>query len=321
VAVGFPKPAFSYEYEVDAQIAALREYEQTKPGRAIPPKQSDRVLIATWNIANLGVQERRDKDYRLIAEILSWFDLIALQEVNDNLTGIRAIHQHLGADYRLLFSDASGNDERMTFVYDATKLALLEEVGEVAPPPSDYRHITLPGMQQRFDGFDRNPYLATFRTGAFTFSLVNVHLYFGSDSAIARNRRSLEAYAVACWADNRRKSRHAVTSDIIPLGDFNLPQTQPGDPIFDALTKRGLQLPPHSTKIAASIASDNQYDQLAFFPGDTQQNFTGQIGVFDFDGAVFAHLWQTRTRQEFLAYVRHYLSDHRPLWAQFITQP
>jgi endonuclease/exonuclease/phosphatase family metal-dependent hydrolase len=119
----------------------------------MPPKQSDRVLIATWNIANLGVQERRDKDYQLLAEILGWFDLIALQEVNDNLTGLRAIHQHLGADYRLLFSDASGNDERMTFVYDATKLALLEEVGEVAPPPSDYRHITLPGIQQRFDGF------------------------------------------------------------------------------------------------------------------------------------------------------------------------
>ena len=68
--VAFPKPAFSYEYEVDAQIAALREYEQTKPGRAIPPKTADRILIATWNIANLGVQERRDKDYRLIAEIL-----------------------------------------------------------------------------------------------------------------------------------------------------------------------------------------------------------------------------------------------------------
>jgi endonuclease/exonuclease/phosphatase family metal-dependent hydrolase len=319
--VAFPKPAFDYDYEVDAQINALRTYEQTKPGRAIPPKQSDRVLIATWNIANLGVQERRDKDYRLLAEILSWFDLTALQEVNDNLTGLRGIAQHLSTDYRLLFSDASGNDERMTFVYDATKVALLEEVGEVAPAPSDYRHITLPGVQQRFDGFDRNPYLATFRAGAFTFSLVNVHLYFGSDSAMARNRRSLEAYAVARWADNRRKSPHAVTSDIIPLGDFNLPQTQPGDPIFEALTKRGLQLPPHSTKIAATIASDNQYDQLAFFPGDTQQDFTGQIGVFDFDGAVFARLWQTRTKQEFLAYVRYYLSDHRPLWAQFKTQP
>jgi hypothetical protein len=40
----FPKPAFDYDYELDAQIAALRAYEQIKSGRAIPPKQSDRVL-------------------------------------------------------------------------------------------------------------------------------------------------------------------------------------------------------------------------------------------------------------------------------------
>jgi hypothetical protein len=39
-------------------------------------------------VANPGVQERRDKDYRLIAEIMSWFDVVAVQEVNDNLAGI-----------------------------------------------------------------------------------------------------------------------------------------------------------------------------------------------------------------------------------------
>jgi triphosphoribosyl-dephospho-CoA synthetase len=58
------KPSLLVQVRVDAQIAALREYEQTKPGRTIPPKATDRILIATWNIANLGVQERRDKDYR-----------------------------------------------------------------------------------------------------------------------------------------------------------------------------------------------------------------------------------------------------------------
>ncbi len=48
---------------------------------------------------------------RLIAEVLGWFDVIALQEVNDDLSGIRAIHAHVSPDYRLLFSDAAGNDE------------------------------------------------------------------------------------------------------------------------------------------------------------------------------------------------------------------
>lgn len=68
----FPKPAFSYEYDVDAQVKALRDWEKNQAGRDVPNKTADRLLLATWNIANLGVQECRDKDHRLIAEILSW---------------------------------------------------------------------------------------------------------------------------------------------------------------------------------------------------------------------------------------------------------
>ena len=64
----FPKPKFSYDYHVSAQIDALREYRETKPGRAIPDKTADRLLLATWNIANLGEQQRRDRDHRVIAE-------------------------------------------------------------------------------------------------------------------------------------------------------------------------------------------------------------------------------------------------------------
>lgn len=313
----FPKPNFSYEYQLSSQINALRQYRDTKPGRAIPSKAADRLLVATWNVANLGVQERREKDYFLLAEVVSWFDLVAMQEVNDDLSGLRAIHQHLPQSYRLLFSDAGGNDERLAFIYDSNKVALLEEVGEVAIPPSDMRYIKLPGIGQRFEGFDRNPYLAGFSSNSFVFVLVNVHLYFGSESAISMNRRSLETYAVARWADIRRKSPYAYSRDIIALGDFNLPKAEPGDPIYEALIKRGLHLPDHSTQIGSTIQTDSHYDQVAFFPGETQQEFTGNSGVFDFDGALFRTLWEARTPQEFFAYVRYYVSDHRPLWAEF----
>lgn len=313
----FPKPTFAYQYDAADEIAALRQYRDEKPGRQIPRKRSDRLLLLTWNIANLGVQERRTEDYRLLAEIIGWFDLIALQEVNDNLSGLRSVHALLPGKYRLLFSDVAGNKERLAFVYDADKVELLEKVGEVAVPPSDHRHIRLPGIEQKFRGFDRNPYLAAFQAGSFRLQLVCVHLYYGSDSAVAMNRRSLETYAVARWCDVRRKSRHAYAKDIIAVGDFNLPKAEPGDPIYDALTSRGLHLPEHSTEVGSSIATDNHYDQIAFFTGETQDEFTGKSGVFDFDGAVFSDLWDDRGRKDFLAYVRYYLSDHRPLWAQF----
>lgn len=112
---GFPKPAFTYNYQTGSQISRLREYRDNAPGRAIPAKSPDRLLMATWNIANLGVHERRQKDYQLMAEIISWFDLIAIQEVNNDLTGMRALLAELPDRYRVLFSDKAGNNERMTF--------------------------------------------------------------------------------------------------------------------------------------------------------------------------------------------------------------
>lgn len=313
----FPKPSFQFDYDPDAEIQAVRTYRDTKPGRQIPAKDANHLLLATWNIANLGLQERREEDYRILADIISWFDLIALQEVNDDLTGLRAIREHLPDSYLAVFSDKGGNEERAGFLYDSSKIAQLELVGEIAVPPKEVKWIKLPGVKRTFDGFDRNPFLVSFSAEGFEFVLVNVHLYFGDDTKADRERRSLEAYAVSRWADLRRDDQHAYVEHILALGDFNLPKVEPGDPIYAALRRRGLERPPHSTRISSSIAEDKDYDQIMFFPGPLDDKFTGEIGVFDFDGAVFSHLWQTRTPGQFRAYVRYYLSDHRPLWARF----
>lgn len=317
----FEKPAFPYDYDLDAELAALREYPKQpgKEDRAIPPKRQGRLLVATWNIANLGVQERREKDHRLLAEVLGWFELVAIQEVNANLGGLRAIQEHLPERYRVLFSDPGGNEERFAFLYDSEKVAPLEEVGEVTIPPSDLRYVHLDDVEQQFAGFDRNPYLAAFRAGGLSFALANVHLYFGDeDEGAGMDRRCLEAYALARWADLRRDDPDAYTVDILALGDFNLPLREEGDRVYEALTDRGLHLPEHSTKVGGSNLSDDaHYDQMAVFPGPMEEAIEG-LGVFDFDGALFRDLWGPGEAEQarFRSYVRYYLSDHRPLWAE-----
>jgi len=120
--VEFAKPDFSYNYQVAAQINALRDYEQTEEGRAIPDKAPGRLLVATWNIANLGAQGRRDNDHRLIAELISWFDLVAIQEVNDNLAGLRAVQAQIQGSWRTVSSDKAGNDERSAFLNDSSRV-------------------------------------------------------------------------------------------------------------------------------------------------------------------------------------------------------
>ena len=317
----FRKPTFPYDYDPRVELRALRGYPKLagKEDRAIPAKARGRLLVATWNVANLGVQERRESDYELIAEIVSWFDLVALQETNDDLEGLRGIEAQLPKRYRPLFSDAGGNNERFAFLFDAEKVEVLEEIGEVTIPPKDLGSVKLPDVKGAFQGFDRNPYLVSFRAGRLDFVLANVHLYFGDGSEKAgMDRRCLEAYAVGRWADLRRRNREAYTRNVLALGDFNLPLREETDPVYRALTRKGLALPPHSTKVGGSNLNDDaHYDQMAVFPGPMADAITA-MGVFDFDGAVFRDLWgETKAQQaRFRSYVRYYLSDHRPLWAQ-----
>jgi endonuclease/exonuclease/phosphatase family metal-dependent hydrolase len=323
----FPEPTFPYDYDLQTEVAAARKWRDEK--RKVPPRAQDRLLIATWNISNLGHpgQQRSDKDIRLIAELASWFDLVTFQEVNDNLSGLRALESRLSGSHQVLVSDAAGNDERLAFVFDPDKVEFRGKVGEIAIPPSESRYIELPGIEQEFRGFDRNPYLAAFKAGDLEFLLVSVHLYFGSEKGESSkrdmNRRSLETYAVARWADLRRRSANAFTRNIIALGDFNMPKADPGDPIYEALTRRGLQLPDHSSEMGSSIKKDRHYDQLAFFPpGQSQRALVKASEVFDFDGALFRSLWDDpgRAEDDYFEYVRYHISDHRLLWAELALQ-
>lgn len=308
----FPKPTFPFAFDVATEIANLRKWKQH---RQIPDKQQDRILVGTWNIANFGAQQREDRHNRLIAEILSWFDIAAIQEVRDNFAHLEDVVRHIGGGYRMLFSDVAGNSERMAFVYDANRLKLLEEVGEIAFPLAQLKNVTLPGVNQQFGGFDRTPYLAAFQAGKTSFMFVNVHLFYGSDKPADMQRRSLETFAVAKWAQSRQKSKFSFARNVFTMGDFNMPKNTRGDPVFDAITKLGLELPAHSSEIGSSIASDSHYDQIAYFPGESQNLLDGATGIFDYDGAVFPALWKNGTNKaDFNAYLRYYLSDHRPMW-------
>ncbi|MBT8294237.1 MAG: endonuclease/exonuclease/phosphatase family protein [Eudoraea sp.] len=307
----FPKPKFVFNFNVPTELQNLRDH---KAIRQIPDKSMDRLLLGSWNIANLGLQIRQSDHYDLITEIVSWFDIIAIQEVHDNLEGLRAIESRLPSEYDLVFSDKGGNSERSAIIYDSQIINRLELVGEIAVPPSDHKHIKLDGVTQEFKGFDRNPYLCSFQWKNTIFILITVHSFSGDEVTHDLERRALEAYAIGRYADLRNKSKNAFTKNIIAVGDFNIPMTEKGDVVYDALVKRGLKLPEHSTKVYSNISDDKMYDQIAFLPSIKSKIQTH--GVFDFDNAIFTQLWLNETKANFKAYLRYYISDHRPLWMQ-----
>ncbi|MCI5093663.1 hypothetical protein [Phaeodactylibacter sp.] len=67
--VAFEKPDYTFPFSVEAERQHLLQH---KDKRGIPDKRADRLLIATWNVANLGLHERTEAHYQLIAEIMSW---------------------------------------------------------------------------------------------------------------------------------------------------------------------------------------------------------------------------------------------------------
>jgi endonuclease/exonuclease/phosphatase family metal-dependent hydrolase len=309
-----PSPAFTYRWS--DEIAALRHYRASEPGRRIPDRKPGYLLAATWNLTNFGLQKRREEDIRLMAEMVGWFDIVAVQEIAVELGDIDRLLGFLPGR-RILLSDPGGNDERLGFIYDPERVSLREMVAEVAVPPADHRYIRIKGVSGSFAGFDRNPYVGTFTVDGFDLSMVSVHLYYGAENWRSVDRRRLEAYAVGRWAHLRRKSGSRYAQNILVLGDFNLPKRERGDPIYDALTKRGLRVPKHSTRIGSNLTGDMAYDQVAFFPGDMDDRYVAS-GVFDFDGAIFRDAWQNR-KDEFTDIVKYYIADHRPMWVRIRT--
>jgi endonuclease/exonuclease/phosphatase family metal-dependent hydrolase len=207
----------------------------------------------------------------------------------------------------------------MVFLYDSARVTLLDEIGEIAFPPTVVDRIRLPGVPGHFAGFDRCPYLASFQLDGrpLSIQLVNVHLFFGTAARKDVERRALETAAVAKWTGLRHRSRYLGAREVIALGDFNMPKPRRdgGNVVYDALTSAGLVTPPHSTQIGSAIASDNQYDQIALFPA-AAKSWLLDIGVFDYDAVIFRELWASKGKAVFDGYLRYYMSDHRPMWVQ-----
>ena len=303
-----------FDYDLDQEIQAIKHHQHH---RDIPDKKSDNFLLASWNLCNLGDenQRRHPSDLALMAEIMRPFDLIAVQEIKDDFREFREVVQALGADYDYLITDRAGNDERLGFVYDTNRVSRLQLAGELVILKDERQSVTVEyngkDTEARFTGFNRNPYIAAFRTGQFTFTLANVHILFGSGRR-GYLRRVAEVYNLASWANTRVVDRPAETfdHDIILIGDFNIPKATARDRVGRQLRAYGMQLTEYGSRTGTNLDGTKQYDQVAFHPKHTGEKYAEYSGGFDFDKAVFRDIWSNH-REHFKGFTRYHISDHR----------
>jgi hypothetical protein len=109
--------------------------------REIPAKTSaETLLLATWNIREFG-DNRRIESLYYIAEIISRFDLIAIQEVASNLKGLESLMKLLGNHWDYIVTDSTdgtaGGGERTAFLFDTNKIVFRKIAGEIVLPATN----------------------------------------------------------------------------------------------------------------------------------------------------------------------------------------
>ena len=295
---------------------------KTELDKSIPPKTVDpTLLLATWNIREFGGTKsggREKEPLFYIAEIMSHFDMIAVQEVRDNLDALDELMYILGGWWKYLVSDvtlgAQGNRERHAYIYDTRKLSFGGLAGELVPP------MTKAGGELKSDfAFARTPYIAGFRAGWFKFTLCTQHFYYGESKADDPQRLK-EAEAVVELLHDRMKSKDAWAYNTILLGDFNIFSTQ--DETFKAIEKKKFKIPASLRGTYTNANQDKPFDQIAFLARDVElQMDVAKSGTFPFFNHVYRdsdwQVYQPNAKESAYRQWRTFkMSDHLPLWVE-----
>ena len=304
-----------YPRPVVEDIARLRRKiaESGLPGKLVDKN----LIIASWNIRafgdvyphwedNPGSPKRNYRAIASIAEIVRNMDVIAIQEVKRDLSGLFLLLDWLGPDWGYVISDITvgdeGNTERLTYVYDRRRVSPTGLAGEIVLPPSPQGD---PAVQ-----FARTPYLVGFRAGNEHFTLLTAHIKYGDNP----DQRVDEIRQLAAYTATEIRDRASINpsgdTNLIVLGDFNIDQRE-NNPLFQAFISTGLTVPPQLLNLRTSYGTvPKYYDQIAWFMTDMTLNALN-AGVIDFTGAIQPDIT--------LRALSYRLSDHFPIWVELQT--
>lgn len=174
--------------------------------------------IVTWNLYNFG-RTKDAQEIRVAADLLRWYDLVAIQEVVTSPPGAQAVARLDAAldrrgyawDYRISNPTTGAGTERYAFLWKPSRVRLLGDAWLAS---------------SLSDRIDREPYLARFQhkqTGD-TVLVASLH-------AVPRSKSPEREVALL-----DELHRQYANEDIVLLGDFNLDED---DEAFDDLRTAG----------------------------------------------------------------------------------
>jgi endonuclease/exonuclease/phosphatase family metal-dependent hydrolase len=315
---------------IATKLLALKESLK----KNIPSKtREDKLLLATFNIREFDSNRKKYgprtiESLYYLAEIISSFDIIALQEINADLKALKKVMRILGPTYNFFITDITegdaGNGERMAYIYDQKKILFRNLAGEIVLPSTEEKPLPQ---------FSRTPYLVGFQAGWFKFNLCTVHIFYGKDTGPLFERRVTE---IANLSEFFSKRAEKEDENFILLGDFNILSHE--DRTMQALLKGGFKLPEALLKLPGSnLKRDKFYDQIVYREGKNLVKFTGNAGVFNFFDVIyndddkdlyyedFKNLMaangkpndEATYQKKIKEWKTYQMSDHLPLWVEF----
>ena len=313
-------------------LKKLRDYIHTNIPKS---KLDENLLLATWNIREFDSGTygmRLDESFYYIAEIIAAFDLVALQEVHKDLTGLERLMRILGGDWSYVISDATegdrGNDERIAYVYNNRKVHFGGLAGELVLPDAK-EVITDPDNPDKkktiykpISQLWRTPMICGFKAGWAKFMLCNVHIQWG-ESELSRKK---EIDHIANFIKKRTEDETAWARKLILLGDFNISDTNSDS--YKMLKEADYECPDSHLNVTTTVGkTKSQYDRI--FVRERKDGIKiekgGTIPLFDLvftetDEATYTDLMKTKAGKKAKSYKNwrtHQLSDHQPLWVEF----
>ena len=172
---------------IAGRLTELRERLANQPAieaQSVPIKNAtDTLILASWNLQAFNGGDgdgRTAESYWYIAEIISHFDLVAIQEVGANMGGLDKLKNLLGPTWSYVVTDKTegqpGNSERLGFMFDRRKVRFGGIAGEIVIPPGKKDDG---GTIKPADQLARTPAIVGFEAGWFRFMLSTVHIKWG----------------------------------------------------------------------------------------------------------------------------------------------
>ncbi len=324
-------------------ITKLLELKASLDNSIAPRRTDENLIIASWNIKEFGhTTQRIPESYFYIAEILSYFDLIAVQEIKSSLNDLYIIMRLLGDDWGYLVNDItegdSGNSERSCYIFNRKRVQLAGLAGEIVLW-DDLTQIS--SIKQ----LKRTPYITGFTAGWKTFAMINLHLHPGSKTADISLRKEEVSLLLKALAEKKRRDR-LWSNNLVCVGDFNFyTGATKDDPTIQMIADAGFKEVSGLVGIDTNASQTDAYDR--FFLSENEyfslrQNSTGleNGGVFNPFNSVFKtdeesiyadYMVDDYTGSKDMTdpvnqikYFKHpwrknQISDHFPIWFELIT--